>query len=110
MTYLYLLLAVIFEVGWAIGLKLSNGFSRLPFTLATSAMDILSLVLLMLAVRRMEIGTAYAIWAGLGIAIIAVIGIVFFGDKATPVKVVSLAAIIAGVVGLNLAGSVHAGT
>jgi multidrug transporter EmrE-like cation transporter len=109
MTYLYLGLAVIFEVGWAIGLKLSEGFTRLPFTLATGAMYILSLALLMLAVRKMEIGTAYAIWAGLGMAIIAAIGILFFGDKATPLKLISLAMITAGVVGVNLAGAGHAG-
>lgn len=107
MTYFYLALAIVFEAGWAIGLKVSNGFSRPVATAATIVMYVLSLVFLMLAVRRLEIGATYAIWAGLGAAIIAVAGVVYFREPVTAVKVVSLLLVIAGVVGLNLSGAGH---
>ena len=107
MTYLYLALAVVFEVGWAVGLKASQGFSRPLVAAGTLVMYALSLVFLMLAVRRLEIGAAYAIWAGLGAAIIAAIGVVYFREPLTTLKAASLVLVIAGVVGLNLSGAGH---
>src|SRR5688572_20747749 len=107
MTYLYLALAILFEAGWAVSLKASQGFSRPLATASTLVMYILSLVFLMLAVRKLEIGATYAIWAGLGAAIIAVAGVVHFREPVTPLKAVSLVLVIAGVVGLNLSGAGH---
>src|SRR5688572_32860380 len=88
MTYLYLALAILFEAGWAVSLKASQGFSRPLATASTLVMYILSLVFLMLAVRKLEIGATYAIWAGLGAAIIAVAGVVHFREPVTPLKAV----------------------
>lgn len=108
MTYLYLALAILFEVGWALGLKLSNGFTRPLAAIATAAMYILSLVFLMLAVKKLDIGPAYAIWAGTGAALIALAGILYFKEPASALKVISMALVIAGVIGLNLSGGGHA--
>jgi multidrug transporter EmrE-like cation transporter len=110
MTYAYLALAIVFEVGWAIGIKVNRGFAPplkpLPIA-ATFLMYILSFVFLALAARRMDIGMAYAIWAGLGAALIALIGIVYYHEPATALKIVSLVLVVAGVAGLNLAGGGH---
>jgi small multidrug resistance pump len=107
MTYLYLGLAIVFEVGWALGLKASQGFSRPLMSAATLVMYILSLVFLMLAVKKLDIGPAYAIWAGTGAALIALLGIVWFKEPATALKLVSMALVVMGVVGLNIAGGGH---
>jgi multidrug transporter EmrE-like cation transporter len=107
MTYLYLALAIVFEVGWAVGIKLSDGFTRIGVTAATLVMYIFSLVALMLAVRKMDLGVAYATWAGSGMALIALIGIVHFKEPATPLKLASLAMVVAGLVGLNIASPPH---
>lgn len=107
MTYFYLVLAIVFEVGWALGLKVSDGFARPAAAVATCVMYVLSLVFLMMAVRRLDVGPAYAIWAGTGAAMIAVAGIVWFREPVSALKVVSLVLVIAGVVGLNLAGAGH---
>jgi multidrug transporter EmrE-like cation transporter len=108
MTYLYLALAILFEVGWALGLKVSQGFTRPVAAVATALMYILSLVFLMLAVRKLDIGPAYAIWAGTGAALIAAAGIVWFKEPISSLKLVSMFLVIAGVVGLNLAeGGAH---
>lgn len=103
MTFLYLTLAIVFEVGWAMGIKLSEGFTR-PWVLAATLVSYaLSLVFLMLAVRKMEIGVAYAVWAGTGAAVIALLGIALFKEPAGTLKLASLGLVIAGLVGLNLA-------
>ncbi len=107
MTYLWLALAVIFEVGWAISMKLSDGFSHLAFTIATVVMYLLSVVFLALATKKMEIGTAYAIWAGCGVAMIAIIGMVCFKEPVTALKLASLGLVVAGIVGLNIATGGH---
>jgi quaternary ammonium compound-resistance protein SugE len=102
MTYLYLALAIVAEAGWAIAMKLSGGL-RLPGpTAATAVLYILSLVFLALTVRRLEIGTAYAIWAGAGAAIIAGVGIFCFNEPANAGKLISLGLIVAGIIGLRL--------
>ena len=102
MTYVYLVLAIVLEVGWAVAMKVSNGLTRPLPAAACLVMYILSLVFLSLAVRRLDISVAYALWAGSGAAIIAVIGVLYFKDALTPLRAVSLLLVVAGVVGLNL--------
>jgi quaternary ammonium compound-resistance protein SugE len=111
MTYVYLVLAIAFEVGWAIGIKVNRGFAAplrpLPVGV-TVVMYFLSFAFLALAARRMEIGTVYALWTGAGAALIAGIGILYYHEPASALKVVSLLLVIAGITGLNLAGGGHA--
>ncbi len=104
MTYLYLIAAIVFEVAWAIGIKHSVVNGRVlagpaAFTLVTY---LLSLVLLTIVAQRMSISTAYAIWAGTGAAIIALIGIFYFHEPRSLLRLGSLALVVVGVVGLNL--------
>lgn len=94
--------AIVLEVAGTTFLKQTQGFARLGYVGAMFACYGLSLVALGLAVKRIEIGVAYAIWAGLGTALIAVIGILVFREAVTAVKLVSLALIILGVAGLHL--------
>ncbi|MFN0131291.1 MAG: DMT family transporter [Phycisphaerales bacterium] len=107
MTYVYLALAILCEAGWAIGMKASHGLSRPLPTAITAVLYILSLIFLALATRRLDLGTTYAIWAGLGAVLIAIAGVVAFSESVSPLKVASIAFIIIGVVGLQLA-SPHA--
>jgi len=107
MMYLYLGLAIGFEVGWAVAMKLSCGLSRLWPTVATVVMYVFSLVFLALATKKIDVGIGYAIWAGSGVALIAVAGIVHFREPVTIAKVVSLGLIVAGIVGLQVSGSGH---
>ena len=107
MTLVYLIMAVAFEVGWAIAMKLSQGFTRGGPVAATIVMYLLSVVFLALATRRMEIGVGYAIWAGSGVALIAIAGVIYFKEPLTAVKVVSLGLIVAGIVGLQLSSGGH---
>ncbi len=102
-VYLWLALAVVFEVGWAIAMKLSVGFTRVVPTAATVVMYLLSVVFLALATRKLDIGLAYAIWAGCGVSLVAIIGMIYFKEPATALKLVSLGLIVAGIAGLNAA-------
>lgn len=103
MAWLYLILAGLFEIVWAVGLKYTEGFTRvLPTAITVSAM-VISMVLLGLAVRDLPIGTAYAIWTGIGAAGAAILGIILFAEPATALRIGSVALIIAGVIGLKLA-------
>jgi multidrug transporter EmrE-like cation transporter len=104
MTYFYLALAIVFEAGWAIAMKISQGLTRPWPTAATIVMYVFSLVFLALATRKLQIGVTYAVWAGVGAAIIAGAGIVHFKEPVTPLKLVSLGLVILGVIGLNLSG------
>lgn len=109
MTYLMLSLAIVFEVAWAIGVKycVVDGrirYGPLAFTLVTYLM---SLVFLTVVVQRMSISTAYAVWAGTGAAIIALIGIFYFHEPRSALRIASLAAVVLGVVGLNLTEGKH---
>lgn len=107
MVYLWLTLAVVFEVGWAVSMKLSNGFTKLPATAATVVMYLLSVVFLSRATKTMDIGVAYAIWAGCGVSLIAIVGMTYFKEPVTALKIASLALIVLGIVGLNVAGGGH---
>jgi len=104
MTYLWLALAIVFEVGWAIAMKLSEGLTKIGPTIATIVMYLLSVVFLALATKRMEVGPAYAIWAGSGAALIAIAGMIYFKEPVTAMKIISLGLIVLGIAGLQLAG------
>ncbi|HEY0916711.1 MAG TPA: quaternary ammonium compound efflux SMR transporter SugE [Solimonas sp.] len=103
MSWLLLVLAGLFEIGWAIGLKYTEGFTRpLPTVLTVGAMAI-SLGLLGLAMRTLPVGTAYAVWVGIGAAGTVILGIVLLNEPANAARLVSVALILAGVIGLKLA-------
>jgi len=102
MPWIYLLLASLFEIGFAIGLKYSNGFTRLWPTLATVACTAISLWFLTQAFRTIPVGTAYAVWTGIGAVGIATVGIVFLGDSASWPRLTCIGLIISGVIGLKL--------
>jgi len=102
MAWAVLLIAGIFEIGWAVGLKYTEGFSRLYPSVATAAAMIISLVLLGLAVRDLPLGTAYAIWTGIGTAGTAILGIILFGESASMLRLACIGLIMAGIVGLKL--------
>ena len=104
MSWYLLLLAGLFEIGWAIGLQYSNGLSRPLPTLATVASLAVSMVLLALAVRDLPVGTAYAVWTGIGAVGTASLGIVLFDEPASAARVVFLSVIVVGIVGLHLTG------
>src|SRR6188508_2727626 len=102
MAWLYLFLAGLFEIGWAIGLKYTEGFSRLLPSLLTVAAMALSLALLGLALKSLPVGTAYAVWTGIGAVGTAALGIILFGEPATALRLASIGLIVAGIVGLKL--------
>jgi quaternary ammonium compound-resistance protein SugE len=102
MAWIYLLLAGLFEVVWAIGLKYTEGFTRLWPTVGTLAAMAVSIVLLAMAVKTLPIGTAYAIWTGIGAVGAVALGIVLFGDPATLPRLLCVALILTGIVGLKL--------
>ena len=102
MAWLYLFVAGLFEVGWAIGLKYTEGFTRLVPSLLTVAAMILSLALLGLALKTLPVGTAYAVWTGIGEVGTAALGIYLFGEPATAARLASIGLIVAGIVGLKL--------
>ena len=105
MAWTYLVLAGLFEIGWPIGLKLgwSEGGLRITWIAMAILCMALSGAMLLLAQREIPMGTAYAVWTGIGAAGTFVVGIVAFGDAATPMRLLSAGLIIAGVVGLKFA-------
>ena len=103
MNWLILVLAGLLEIGWAIGLKYTNGFSRLWPTVGTLVAMVLSIVLLSIAMKSLPVGTAYAVWVGVGAVGTAILGIVLLGEPANAARLLSLALIIAGIIGLKLA-------
>ena len=105
MSWYLLVLAGLFEVGWAIGLEYSDGLSRPLPSVATVASFVVSLVLLALAVRDLPVGTAYAVWTGIGAVGTAALGIVIFDEPASAARVVSISVIVVGIVGVHLTGS-----
>jgi len=104
MNWWILLIAGLLEVVWAIGLKYTAGFTRpLPSIFTLLAMGI-SFYLLSLAMRTLPLGTAYAIWVGIGAVGTAIAGIVLYDEPATPLKLISLLLVVTGIIGLKLAG------
>jgi quaternary ammonium compound-resistance protein SugE len=103
MSWLLLIVAGLLEVGWAIGLKYTEGFTRLWPSVGTALAMIVSLALLGVAMKSLPVGTAYAVWVGVGAVGTVILGIVLFGEPASALRVASIALIIAGIVGLKLA-------
>ena len=101
MSWIYLLIAGLLEIVWAIGLKYTNGFSRLWPSVATICAMIASFAFLAPALKSIPIGTAYAVWTGIGAAGTAIIGIAFLGESRELLRILCLALIITGVVGLK---------
>ena len=102
MPWIILFFAGLFEVGWAVGLKYTEGFTRpLPTTLTIGAM-VISLGLLGLAMKELPLGTAYAIWTGVGAVGTVIAGIILFGESMALFRLASVALIIAGLVGLKI--------
>jgi quaternary ammonium compound-resistance protein SugE len=103
MAWLLLVLAGLFEVGWAIGLKYTDGLTRFWPSVATLAAMVVSVVLLGAAMKSLPVGTSYAVWVGVGAVGTAILGIVLFGESASLGRLLSLGLIVAGIVGLKLA-------
>lgn len=103
MPWTLLFFAGLFEVAWAIGLKYTDGFSKLVPSALTVAAMIASVVLLGLAMKQLPVGTAYAVWTGIGTVGTVILGIVLMGDPATPMRLACLSLIVLGIAGLKLA-------
>ncbi|TAK38068.1 MAG: quaternary ammonium compound efflux SMR transporter SugE [Lysobacteraceae bacterium] len=103
MAWLILVLAGLFEIGWAIGLKYTDGFTRPWPTIGTVAAMAVSLGLLGIAMKSLPVGTAYAVWVGVGAVGTAILGIVLLGEPANAGRMISLGLIVAGIIGLKLA-------
>ena len=103
MAWIILIIAGIFAIGWAIGLKYTDGFTRLWPTVFTVLSMIISLGLLGLAMKSLPVGTAYAVWVGVGAIGTVILGILLFGEAANIARLVSVSLIFAGIVGLKLA-------
>jgi quaternary ammonium compound-resistance protein SugE len=103
MAWLLLIAAGLLEVGWAIGLKYTDGFSRFWPSAFTLAAMVASVVLLAIAMKTLPVGTSYAVWVGIGAVGTAILGIVLFHEPATAARLASLGLILAGIVGLKLA-------
>jgi quaternary ammonium compound-resistance protein SugE len=103
LDWITLVVAGLFETAWAAGMKYSDGFTRLVPSLLTVAAMLISLGLLTLAVRTLPLGTAYAVWTGIGAVGTAALGVALFGEPATPARLLCIGLIIAGIVGLKFA-------
>ena len=103
MAWAVLVVAGLFEIVWAVGLKYTDGFTRLWPTIGTAAALVASMVLLGIAIRTLPLGTAYAVWTGIGTVGTAILGILLFREPATAVRLICIGLIVAGIVGLKLA-------
>lgn len=103
MAWMLLVLAGLFEVGWAIGLKYTDGFTRFWPSLWTAVAMVASMWLLAIAMRSLPLGTAYSVWVGVGAVGTVILGIVLLGESADAARLVSVGLIVAGIVGLKLA-------
>jgi quaternary ammonium compound-resistance protein SugE len=107
MPWIYLVLAGLLEIVWAVGLKYTEGFTRLWPSVITGTAMTASVVLLAMAVKTLPIGTAYAIWTGIGAVGAVILGIVLFGDSASPLRLACVGLVVLGMVGLKLTGGAH---
>lgn len=105
MSWIYLFFAGLFEIGWAVGLKYSDGFTRLWPSLLTMGAMAISVFLLGLALRTLPLGTGYAIWTGIGTIGTAILGIVLFAEPAAALRLACIGMIAAGIIGLKLVSS-----
>jgi quaternary ammonium compound-resistance protein SugE len=103
MNWFILFIAGLFEIGWAIGLKYTEGFTRFWPTVGTAIALVISMGLLGLAMKSLPVGTAYAVWVGIGAVGTAILGMLLLGEAANPGRLISLALIVAGIIGLKLA-------
>lgn len=103
MNWLILITAGLFEIVWAIGIKYTVGFTRLWPSVVTLAAMLVSIVLLGVAMKTLPVGTAYAVWVGVGAVGTAILGIILFGESASAMRLLSLGLIVVGIVGLKLA-------
>lgn len=103
MSWLILVTAGLFEIVWAIGIKYTEGFTRLWPSVGTLAAMLVSIVLLSIAMKSLPVGTAYAVWVGVGAVGTAIFGIILFGESASLMRLLSLGLIVAGTIGLKLA-------
>ncbi|EGF6523520.1 quaternary ammonium compound efflux SMR transporter SugE [Salmonella enterica] len=102
MSWIILLIAGLLEVVWAVGLKYTHGFSRLPPSIITITAMVISMALLSWAMKTLPVGTAYAIWTGIGAVGAAITGILLLGESASPARLLSLGLIVVGIIGLKL--------
>ncbi len=102
MSWILLFVAGLFEIGWAIGLKYTDGFTRVVPTALTVVSMVASVALLGLALKELPVGTAYAVWTGIGTVGTAILGMVLFGDPATVLRLLCIGLIVAGILGLKL--------
>lgn len=102
MSWIILVIAGLLEVVWAIGLKYTHGFTRLTPSVITVTAMIVSIVLLSWAMRSLPVGTAYAVWTGIGAVGVAITGILLLGESASLARIASLALIVCGIIGLKL--------
>ena len=102
MAWFILVLAGLFETGWAVGLKASAGFTRLWPSVWTAVSMTISVVLLGIAMKSLPVGTAYAVWTGIGAVGAVILGIIVFGEQAGTLRLLSVLLIVAGIVGLKL--------
>ncbi|PHQ33822.1 quaternary ammonium compound efflux SMR transporter SugE [Rhodopirellula bahusiensis] len=105
MAWGYLLIAGLLEIGWAVGLKYTEGFSRPVPTVITIVVMIASFFTLSLALREIPLGTGYAVWTGIGAVGTAIAGMILFGESKDAIRLACIAVIVAGIVGLKLASS-----
>lgn len=103
LAWIYLLIAGLFEVAWAIGLKYTDGWTRLWPSIGTLAAMLVSIVFLSLAMKELPVGTSYAVWTGIGAVGTVALGIVLFGEPATAIRLGCVALILTGLIGLKLA-------
>jgi quaternary ammonium compound-resistance protein SugE len=103
MAWAYLALAGLFEIGWAIGLKYTDGFTRIVPSVLTLVSMLVSVLLLGLALKTLPVGTGYAVWTGIGTVGTALLGIYLLGEPATATRLACIGLIVAGILGLKLA-------
>lgn len=101
MAWIYLVIAGLFEIGWAIGLKYTDGFTRLTPSVLTGASMVISVLVLGLALRELPVGSAYAVWTGIGTVGTALLGMYLFGEPATVIRLVCIGLIVSGIAGLK---------
>ncbi len=106
MAWLILFIAGLFEIGWAIGLKYTDGFSRLMPTVLTGTAMLISIVLLGIALKTLPVGTGYAVWTGIGAVGTAILGIFLLGESTDIARLASIGLIVAGIIGLKLSSAV----
>lgn len=104
MAWLLVIVAGLLETGFAVSLKLSHGFSRVGPTVLFAVCALASFGLLTLALKQLEVGPAYAVWTGIGAAGTVLVGMIWLGETASVIKLVSIALVLAGIVGLQLSG------